>query len=174
MYHIINDPHRVNWGGVAFVVMLATYLLTCAFGTHLIRRWGMRPKRFRMKRRNYGFTGSTEPAWDKTVDRDFMRQWTRLPERPPFLIPDPTASLETASGHEVTATGAERHLQIVPKWIAPSDHEHCIDIERSRLKVMEGGAILAQCCVSGCDEVVMLGRNVAHAIVENATKAAVS
>lgn len=152
MTELFNDlVHYNNWGGMLLVVVMAAFLLLSGFATVIIRR--MSGRRVKVKRvRPYFAPDGLELLKNNSSFRQFAA---------PHLVPTPDWSLEDEERMEI----ARRRLPL--PYPVPA-HECCIDLERSRLTMLQDGSgtILAQCCVSGCKTVITLGRNISHMIVE--------
>lgn len=166
-----------NWGGMSLLIVMTLYVLVTSVGTAIIRRNGRRVKIRRVSRhqnpRVYGASETSMPPAPlvSVLQRRGPREFREM-----FLSDASWGNPDgTVTPAEEVAIDAEldRVRRMHGPRIVPPMHEHCIDLERSRMVPLEDGRILAQCCVAGCPTVISLGRNIAHIVIEDRAKAAV-
>lgn len=176
-----------NWGGMSLLIVMALYILVTSVGTAIIRRNGRRVKVRRVLQYQQPFidTLSCNTPLDKAMTpRPLPIKVGAIPGgdavRKEIAMMFPVAA--PWGNEDGTVTPAEEiaidvELDRVRRMhgprIVPPIHEHCIDLERSRMVPLEDGRILAQCCVAGCPTVISLGRNIAHIVIEDRARAAV-
>lgn len=73
---------------------------------------------------------------------------------------------------EVWKQDIERRLKLMPSnaidsrnYVAPFHAVHIIDFDRSDIFVQPEGSVVARCAIQGCGVTVLMGRNVAQAVV---------